>query len=93
MTVRKIGAGLAVAAMALVGSYGSALADGMPGRGYGGACCFTWTGLYVGAHIGRAWDHVDWADVSLTGEPVNNDDRGFIGGGQMPSLPRFREGL
>ena len=83
MTVRKIGAGLAVAAVALVGSYGSALADGMPGRGYGGACCFTWTGLYVGAHIGKAWDHVEWADESLTGERVKNDDRGFIGGGQI----------
>ena len=55
----------------------------MPGRGYGGACCFTWTGLYVGAHIGKAWDHVEWADVSLTGERVKNDDRGFIGGGQI----------
>jgi outer membrane immunogenic protein len=83
MIVRKLGAGLAVAAVALVGSFGSALADGMPGRGYGGACCFTWSGFYVGAHIGRAWDHVDWANVSLTGEPVKNDGSGFIGGGQI----------
>jgi outer membrane immunogenic protein len=83
MTLRKLGAGFAVAAVALVGSFGSAVADGMPGRGYGGACCFTWTGLYVGAHIGRAWDHVDWANVNLTGERVNNDASGFIGGGQI----------
>jgi outer membrane immunogenic protein len=83
MEFRKLGSGLAVAAVALVGSFGSALADGMPGRGYGGACCWSWTGFYIGGHLGYARSDVDWADVSLTGERVRNDDRGFVGGGQI----------
>jgi outer membrane immunogenic protein len=83
MLLRKLGTGFAVAAVALVGSLGSATADGMPGRGYGGACCLSWTGFYVGAHLGYGRSEVDWADVSLTGEPVHNDGRGFLGGGQI----------
>jgi outer membrane immunogenic protein len=81
--LRKLGAGFAVAAVALVGSFGSALADGMPGRGYGGACCLSWTGFYIGGHLGYGRSDVDWANVSLTGERVNNDGRGFVGGGQI----------
>jgi outer membrane immunogenic protein len=83
MMLRKIGVGFAVAAVGLVGSLGSATADGMPGRGYGGACCLSWTGFYIGGHLGYARSDVDWANVSLTGERVNNDDRGFVGGGQI----------
>ena len=40
-------------------------------------------GLLCRRHIGRAWDDVDWGDVSLTAEPVKNDGSGFIGGGQI----------
>ena len=84
MLLRKLGTGFAVAAAALVGSLGAATADGMPGRGYGGGCCLSWTGFYVGAHLGYGRSEVDWADVSLTlGEPVHNDGRGFLGGGQI----------
>jgi outer membrane immunogenic protein len=43
----------------------------------------SWTGFYFGAHAGGVWQTVDWADVSLTGERVNNDSSGFIGGGQI----------
>jgi outer membrane immunogenic protein len=83
MTFRKLGAGFAVAAVALVGSFGSALADGMPGRGYGGACCSSWSGFYIGGHLGYGRSNVDWADISLTGERVDNDGRGIVGGGQI----------
>ena len=44
---------------------------------------FSWTGFYIGGHVGGAWSRIDWSDVSLTGEPVDNDSRGFIGGGQV----------
>jgi outer membrane immunogenic protein len=37
----------------------------------------------MGVHAGGAWSQVDWADVSLTGEPVTNDGGGFIGGAQV----------
>jgi len=83
MMRRKFGAGLAVAAFTLVGSFGVAVADGMPGRSYGAPCCLTWSGFYIGGHLGGAWSDVSWADVTLTGEPVKNDGSGFIGGGQI----------
>ena len=83
MMLHKLGAACAIAGVALFGSAGSALADGMPVRGYGGPCCWTWSGFYIGGHLGRAWDNIDWANVSLTGEPVNNNASGFIGGGQI----------
>ena len=88
MMRRKFGAGLAVAAFTLVGSVGVAVADRMPGRSYGAPCCFTWSGFYIGGHLGGAWSDVEWGAVSLTGplgvgEPVKNDGRGFIGGGQI----------
>jgi outer membrane immunogenic protein len=43
----------------------------------------TWTGLYIGGHVGAAWADVQWADVSLTAESVNNDSAGFFGGGHI----------
>jgi outer membrane immunogenic protein len=43
----------------------------------------SWTGLYVGAHLGGAWSDVDWANVTLTGERVTNDSSGVFGGAQM----------
>jgi outer membrane immunogenic protein len=43
----------------------------------------SWTGFYIGGQIGGAWQDVDWANVSLTNERVNNDASGFIGGGQI----------
>ena len=43
----------------------------------------SWTGFYIGGHLGYGRSEVDWADVSLTGERVNNDGRGFVGGGQI----------
>ena len=48
-----------------------------------------WTGFYVGGNVGGAWSAVDWANVSLTGERVNNDARGFIGGGQIGYNQQF----
>ena len=42
-----------------------------------------WAGFYIGAHAGGAWTNVDWDDISLTGEGVNNNSSGFIGGGQI----------
>ena len=44
---------------------------------------WNWTGFYIGGHAGYAWSDVTWDNVSLTGEPVSNDDSGFIGGGQV----------
>src|SRR5262245_58740081 len=42
-----------------------------------------WTGFYIGGNVGGAWSDVEWSDISLTGERLNNNASGFIGGGQI----------
>jgi outer membrane immunogenic protein len=48
-----------------------------------------WTGFYIGGHLGGAWSDVSWENVNLTGEGVNNDGSGFIGGGQIGYNQQF----
>jgi outer membrane immunogenic protein len=76
---------LAISAAAVLGLGASAAhADGyIRGPGYRVPAPFSWTGFYIGGHVGGAWSQVDWANVSLTNERVNNDSSGFIGGGQV----------
>jgi outer membrane immunogenic protein len=55
---------------------------------------FSWTGCYVGGHLGGAWGHSDFADPNSvlpeggffgpTGTPIGIDQgAGFLGGGQV----------
>jgi outer membrane immunogenic protein len=77
---------------AVVSGFGTsaAVADGYQPRGVYAAPAFTnWTGFYVGGHVGGAWSDVDWANVNLTNERVNNDASGFIGGGQVGYNQQF----
>jgi len=75
------------ASIALASSLGTslALADGYspPRAAYAPAPMLSWTGFYVGAHLGGAWSDVEWANVTLTDERVANDGSGFFGGAQM----------
>jgi outer membrane immunogenic protein len=43
---------------------------------------YDWSGIYIGAHGGYGFGDVDY-DTSLTGESINSDIDGFIGGGQL----------
>jgi len=43
----------------------------------------SWTGLYIGGHVGGAWSEIDWSNINLTGERFNKSDSGFMGGGQI----------
>jgi outer membrane immunogenic protein len=58
-----------------------------------GACAAVpfigWTDFYVGGQVGGAWSAVDWANANVTGERVNNDASGFIGGGQVGYNKQF----
>ena len=51
---------------------------------------FSWTGLYIGAHVGGGWGRKDWGDrtdfFGVSPFPFadgNRDHDGFIGGGQI----------
>jgi outer membrane immunogenic protein len=59
---------------------------------------FTWTGCYVGGHVGGGWGHKTWSDHSperTDGEPlsfiggfgttasVSHNTSGWLGGGQV----------
>jgi len=62
----------------------AALADGyQPPATYAAAPIMSWTGFYIGGHVGGAWSEVDWSNISLTGERFDNSTGGFIGGGQL----------
>jgi len=72
-------------------SASTAIADGYPARPYAYVeqPYIGWTGFYVGGQFGGTWSAVDWANINLTGERVNNDARGFIGGGQIGYNQQF----
>lgn len=43
---------------------------------------FSWTGLYVGAHVGYGWSQQDW-DFALSAVSTNHDGSGWLAGGQI----------
>jgi outer membrane immunogenic protein len=43
---------------------------------------YDWSGVYIGLHGGYAWGDVEY-DTSLTGENIQSDIDGLIGGGQV----------
>ncbi|HEY1152963.1 MAG TPA: outer membrane protein [Pseudolabrys sp.] len=43
---------------------------------------FTWTGVYVGGHIGYGWANSRWTDLT-SGESVSVRNNGVLGGGQI----------
>jgi len=63
----------------------SAMADAYsrPRAVYAPEPFISWTGFYIGGHLGGAWSDVDWANVNLTGERFSGGASGFTGGGQL----------
>jgi len=84
MTFRTFGLVATIACACSVAT-SSAMADAYsrPAAPYAPAPFISWTGFYIGGHVGAAWSDVSWANINLTGERVNNDASGFIGGGQI----------
>ena len=44
---------------------------------------YTWTGFYLGAHMGSAWTNSEWTTVGVPGTDASIDAAGFIGGAQI----------
>jgi outer membrane immunogenic protein len=44
------------------------------------APAYSWTGFYVGAHLGGGFGRQTWANVNLTAEPVSLSPNGVLGG-------------
>ena len=44
---------------------------------------FSWTGLYIGAHVGYGWSDVDWQFAAIPGVSTNNSGTGGLLGGQI----------
>jgi outer membrane immunogenic protein len=54
----------------------------------------SWTGFYIGGHLGGAWSDVEWSNVTFnnvvfTGERFSEGASGFIGGGQIGYNQQF----
>ena len=48
------------------------------------ASVWTWTGCYVGGHVGGGWGHKSWRDVTLGGaEFASHGVTGWLGGFQI----------
>jgi outer membrane immunogenic protein len=44
---------------------------------------FTWTGLYIGAHVGYGWSDVDWQFSATPGTSTSHSGSGGLAGGQI----------
>ncbi len=77
----------ATAIVALLGAAGAANAADFYAPGYkdGPVVAYpSWTGYYIGAHVGGVWDAADFKDVNFTpAVPFNNEGSGVFGGGQV----------
>jgi outer membrane immunogenic protein len=83
MRLRLPAFGASVALVAGLGA-GAAIADGyVPPPDYVVVPFVSWTGLYIGGHVGGAWSEIDWSNINLTGERFDKTNSGFIGGGQI----------
>jgi outer membrane immunogenic protein len=76
MKLRKVVSGAAaafsLAAVTTSASAGGSLKDERP---------FSWTGFYVGAHVGVGWSEVDWKFVGS--KPSDHNGDGMFVGGQV----------
>ena len=76
----------AAATVALLGAASAAYAADIYTPGYKDAAPAaypTWTGYYIGGHVGGVWSTIDFTDVtSVPNVPFNNDTSAFFGGGQ-----------
>ena len=86
-----LGPSIAIAAAI---SSAAAFADGyQPRAAYAVPPSMSWTGFYIGGHIGGAWSDVEWSNVTFSNiaftERFDPGVSGFIGGGQIGYNQQF----
>jgi outer membrane immunogenic protein len=70
---------IAIGALALAVTASDARGDG---RDYRSMSPYSWSGFYVGAHLGGAWSDIKWTFLDPAGAfAITHEDAGFIGGG------------
>jgi len=76
---------LATTAVAICAAGAAAAADlprKAPLQPVAAAVPFTWTGVYLGGHVGYGWANSRWSDLT-SGESVSVKNNGVLGGGQI----------
>jgi outer membrane immunogenic protein len=73
-------AGVALAPAAMAADLGGAPRGSVKDAPLPYVPAFTWSGLYIGAHVGYGWSNVDWTEAGVT---VEDASRGFLGGVQI----------
>lgn len=75
-----------VLAALLTGTAGAQAADlsaPIPMKAPVAAPAFSWTGFYLGAHLGYGWGRTTYTDATLPGWQLINKPDGILGGGQV----------
>jgi outer membrane immunogenic protein len=88
--LRRYALGSAAAVAVATCLAGSALADGMKGGRVGYDRPWSWSGFYIGGHLGGGWADADWIhDQPAATEPINANPSGVVGGGQLGFLHQW----
>ncbi len=83
---------LAAAAALALGTLGAQAADlpaRMPVKAVPVAPAFSWTGAYIGAHLGYGWSRSTYTDMYTPGWSLLNKADGILGGGQIGFNQQF----
>jgi outer membrane immunogenic protein len=82
-SLRNLALGAAVSSLLASSALAADLGSGPPRANsdpYPHQAPFTWTGLYVGAHLGYGWSDVDWQEAGFDG---SHSGEGALAGGQI----------
>ena len=88
--LRKYVLASAAAVAVAAGLAGSALADGMERGRIGYDRPWSWSGFYIGGHLGGGWADTDWLhDQPGPAEAISAKPSGVVGGGQLGFLHQW----